>query len=134
MAKKKEKKYYFAVGRRKTATCQVKLFPKEKGVFINGKDLKDYFPGFVQQQTVLAPLKLTDFQDKVRVEVLVSGGGFSSQAEAIRLGIARALVLFKEDLKPLLKQAGFLKRDPRKKERKKPGLKKARRAPQWQKR
>lgn len=131
---KKEKKYFQGIGRRKNATAIVKLFPKERGIFINKRDLKDYFPEKEYQKIVLDPFSITGLSDKFRVEILVSGGGKTGQSEAIRLGISRALCLFKPNLKPTLKKSGFLKRDPRKKERKKPGLKKARRAPQWQKR
>ncbi len=134
MTKEKEE-YFQAVGRRKTASAQVKLFLNDGGqILINGRDLKEYFPTFYLQKIVLSPLELVKCGDKFRILVKVKGGGKNSQAEAIRHGIARALVLFNPDFRKKLKKAGFLKRDPRMKERKKPGLKRARRAPQWQKR
>lgn len=131
---KKEKKYYQGIGRRKEATAIVKLFPKEKGIFINKKPLKDYFKEDYYQNLILQPFSVTNIGDKFKAEVIVSGGGKTGQAEAIRLGIARALVAFKPKLKSILRENNLLTRDPREKERKKPGLKKARRAPQWQKR
>jgi small subunit ribosomal protein S9 len=131
----KEKKYFEAVGRRKTAVAIVRLFPeKSDEILINNKNFKEYFPTIYQQKMVLAPLELTQNLGNFKIIVLARGGGKNSQAEAVRLGISRALVLFDSNLRPILKSAGFLKRDPRKKERKKFGLKKARRAPQWQKR
>jgi len=130
-----EKKYFEAVGRRKTAVAIVKLFPeKSNEILINNKNFKEYFPTIYQQKMVLAPLELTQNLGNFKIVALARGGGKNSQAEAVRLGISRALVLFDSNLRPILKSAGFLKRDPRKKERKKFGLKKARRAPQWQKR
>ena len=130
-----EKKYFQGIGRRKRATAIVKLFPeKSDEILVNGKNFKDYFVTFFQQKMVLSPLELTQNLGNFKIEVLTRGGGKNSQAEAVRLGISRALVLFEPNLKPILKSAGFLKRDPREKERKKFGLKKARRAPQWQKR
>jgi len=131
----KEKKYYQAIGRRKTTTAIVKLFPEKSGeILVNKKNFKEYFPATYQQKIVLAPLELTQNLENFKIEVLTRGGGKNSQAEATRLGISRALVSFDSNLRPILKSAGFLKRDPRKKERKKFGLKKARKAPQWQKR
>lgn len=128
-------KYFEAVGRRKTASAQVKLFLSDnQEIIINGKQLKDYFPSFFLQHVVLAPFNLLSLNQKFRVEVKVKGGGKQSQAEAIRHGISRALIIYDPQLKQILKKAGFLKRDPRMKERKKYGLKRARRAPQWQKR
>jgi small subunit ribosomal protein S9 len=131
----KEKKYYQAIGRRKTTTAIVKLFPEKSGeILVNKKNFKEYFPATYQQKIVLAPLELTQNLENFKIEVLTRGGGKNSQAEATRLGISRALVSFDPNLRPILKSAGFLKRDPRKKERKKFGLKKARKTPQWQKR
>lgn len=134
ISKKKTEKYYYGLGRRKTAVARVRLY-KGKGEFlINDKEAKQYFPTLELQTIIEGPLKLTNLLGQFRVSVKVRGGGPKSQAEAVRLGIARALVVFDKDLKKELKTAGFLKRDPRMKERKKPGLKKARRAPQWRKR
>jgi small subunit ribosomal protein S9 len=131
----KEKQYWQGVGRRKTAVAVVKIF-KEKGdsFLINEKPLEKYFPLFELQKTAKAPLELLKLENKFKVLALVKGGGLVAQSEAIRLGLARALVAFKEEFRKKLKKAGFLRRDPRAKERKKPGLKRARRAPQWQKR
>ncbi len=135
MATKKEQKYIPATGRRKSATARVRLIPDKKMTYIiNGKSLEEYFPIEEFQKVVQAPFKVVDTKDDFTVSVIVKGGGVSAQADAIRHGISRALVLYKNDLRASLKQAGYLKRDPRKKERKKPGLKKARKSPQWSKR
>jgi small subunit ribosomal protein S9 len=132
---KKEKKFWQGVGRRKTAVAIVKIFKeKDDGFYVNKKPLENYFPLFELQKTAKAPLELLKLEDKFKILVKVSGGGLVAQSEAIRLGLARALVEYKEEFKKKLKKAGFLRRDPRIKERKKPGLKRARRAPQWQKR
>lgn len=129
--------YFYAVGRRKTAVARVKLFPSDKsdkGIVINEKRIDEYFPVPRLRETAKAPLLLAGQDMKFDVIVRAVGGGISAQAEAIRLGIARALVKFNEELKKSLKDKGFLTRDSRIVERKKPGLKKARRAPQWAKR
>lgn len=135
--KKTLEKYFYAVGRRKTSVAQVKIFPNGKGnegdILVNRIKAKEYFPGSSLQNTLLAPLKVAG-DANFKVIVAVKGGGFRGQAEAVRLGMARALVLFNKDLKKQLKDSGFLTRDSRKVERKKPGLKKARKAPQWAKR
>jgi small subunit ribosomal protein S9 len=131
----KEEKFWQGVGRRKTAVAVIKIFKEKEGSFlVNEKPLEKYFPLFELQKTAKAPLELLKLENKFRILALVNGGGLVAQAEAIRLGLARALVSFKEEFRKKLKKAGFLKRDPRVKERKKPGLKRARRAPQWQKR
>jgi small subunit ribosomal protein S9 len=128
-------KYFEAVGRRKTAVARVRLLTQgEKTFFVNKKPLEVYFPIFEQQWTVTTPLEKMKCLDKFKISTIVKGGGLSSQAEAIRHGIARALVLFNPDFRKRLKKAGYLTRDPRMRERKKFGLKRARRAPQWQKR
>ncbi|NCU32258.1 MAG: 30S ribosomal protein S9, partial [Candidatus Moranbacteria bacterium] len=106
----------------------------DKDLTVNTREMREYFPGVIMQSTFEAPLRETGLQEKFKVSVLVRGGGINSQVEAIRLGIARALIKFDETLRPTLKANGFLSRDSRKVERKKPGLKKARRAPQWAKR
>jgi small subunit ribosomal protein S9 len=130
-----EKKFWQGIGRRKTAVAVVKIFKEKEGLFlVNEKPIEKYFPLFELQKTAKAPLELLKLENKFKVLALVSGGGLVAQSEAIRLGLARALVSFKEEFRKKLKKAGFLKRDPRVKERKKPGLKRARRAPQWQKR
>lgn len=133
--KKKPIKFYQTVGRRKTAKARVRLFTRgEKEFLINDKPCNNYFPTLKLQQIVTASLKKMKALDKFRVLVKVKGGGLPSQAEAIRHGTARALVLFNPDFKKRLRKAGFLTRDPRMRERKKFGLKRARRAPQWRKR
>jgi len=133
--KKKIEKYFYAVGRRKTSVAQVRLFTDKGGKFlINEKPYREYFPTLDLQKNLMLPLKLTKTLNKFNIRVKVGGGGIRGQAEATRLGIARTLVLHDAKLKKTLRDAGLLTRDSRKKERKKPGLKKARRAPQWQKR
>ncbi len=128
-------KFYQGVGRRKTSTCVVRLYEKKGGGFtINEKPLADYFPTHDLQTKVLAPLVALDFVSKFSVSAKVSGGGRKSQADAVRHGVGRAIVVFDESLRKQVKAAGFLTRDPRMRERKKPGLKRARRAPQWRKR
>lgn len=131
-----EEVFFQAIGRRKTASATVKIFPKskEKVFLINKKPLENYFPLFEHQKIILSPFELLNLEEKFKVLVEVKGGGLNAQAEAIRHGISRALVLYNPDFRKKLKKAGFLKRDPRAKERKKFGLKRARRAPQWQKR
>ncbi|MDX9913772.1 MAG: 30S ribosomal protein S9 [Candidatus Moranbacteria bacterium] len=134
----KKGKYFYAVGRRKTSVAQVRIFPSDKvgeeDYIVNNRDMKEYFSGTIMQATFVSPFKETGLVDKFKVSVIVRGGGISSQVEAVRLGVARALIKFDETLRPVLKANGFLTRDSRKVERKKPGLKKARRAPQWAKR
>ena len=133
--KEKPKRYFEAVGRRKTAVARVRLFTQgEKVILINEKLYKDYFPISENQKVVIAPLEKMKVVDRFRVLVKVRGGGINAQAEAVRHGIARALLKFNPDFRKKLKRAGFLTRDPRKRERKKFGLKRARRAPQWRKR
>ena len=131
----KQVKYLEGVGRRKTAVAQVRLIPQgEKTFLVNGKPIDTYFPAIELQQTAKAALERMSCLDKFGISIKVRGGGFSAQAEAIRHGIARALVLFNPDFRKRLNKAGFLTRDPRMRERKKFGLKRARRAPQWSKR
>jgi small subunit ribosomal protein S9 len=128
-------KYYEAVGRRKTSVARIRIWSKGEGEFlINQKPLKDYFQTPTLQKVALDSLEQMKSAEKFKVSVVVKGGGISSQAEAVRHGTARALVLFNPDFRKKLKKAGYLMRDPRMKERKKFGLKGARRAPQWQKR
>ena len=123
-----------ATGRRKEAIARVRLVPGTGKWTINGRTLEDYFPNKVHQQVVNEPLKTLDVADHYDVLVRVQGGGVSGQAGAVRLGIARALTETDADARPPLKKAGFLTRDARAKERKKYGLKKARKAPQYSKR
>jgi len=128
-------KYIEAVGRRKTSTARVRITPASKQtVTVNTKSVDEYFPTTVMRGKVTAPLNVEGLEQKFSVSVQVKGGGISSQSEAVRHGISRALTKFEESLRPPLKSAGYLTRDPRMKERRKFGLKKARRAPQWSKR
>lgn len=127
--------YVFAVGRRKTAVARIKLFPEGKGeITVNQKQMDQYFPTLALQIVITSPLAVAGLEKKVNVTALASGGGKAAQADAMRLAISRALVKENADRKGVLKKHGLLTRDARKKERKKPGLKRARRAPQWQKR
>lgn len=128
-------RYWEAVGRRKTAIARVRLFTRgEKGIWANDKSHSAYFQNPGLSTIVEDPLKKMKSVERFRVTAKISGGGLHAQAEAMRHGISRALVIFNPDFRKRLKRAGFLKRDPRMKERKKFGLKGARRAPQWQKR
>lgn len=131
-----EQKYTEGIGRRKTATARVRLAPaKETSFTINGKSLADYFQNEAFEQTVMSVLNVDEAGvEHYDVSVHVQGSGLSAQADAVRLGIARALVKEKADRRSVLKPLGFLKRDPRSVERKKFGLRKARRRPQWSKR
>jgi len=130
-----KEKYYEAVGRRKTATARVRLFTKGERVFlVNEKPVDEYFSTLEMRHITKASLKKMKSLDRFGVSALVKGGGLHAQAEAIRHGTARALVKFNPDYRKRLKRVGFLTRDPRMRERKKFGLKRARRAPQWQKR
>lgn len=137
---KREKKdvYFYAVGRRKTSVARVRLFSqkslKENEVVINGKTVQEYVTVPEFRQILFAPFELTGQNKGFRATVVVRGGGVRGQVEAIRLGVARALAVFDANFRPVLKTAGLLTRDARKVERKKAGLKKARRAPQWAKR
>ena len=131
----KSGRYIEAVGRRKTAVARVRLFENKKEVFtINERDYTEFFPIKTLQKVVREALEDIDIDKTFLVSVHVRGGGIASQAEAIRLGISRALVKLDLAHRAKLKKAGFLKRDPRMKERKKFGLKKARKAAQWSKR
>lgn len=133
--KKESAKYFEAVGRRKTSVARARLFKGgEATISVNGKKLNDYFVTKEMQNIVHDPLKIMKLDKDFKVTAKVSGGGIHSQAEALRHAISRALVEFDIDLRKKLKKAEFLKRDPRMKERRKFGLKKARKAPQWSKR
>ncbi|OGF18347.1 30S ribosomal protein S9 [Candidatus Falkowbacteria bacterium RIFCSPLOWO2_12_FULL_45_10] len=128
-------RYIFAAGRRKRAVAQVRMYKNGKGAMtINDKKITEYFPIAEYAQLVLTPLKLVGLEDKVDCSIIVRGGGKRGQAEAVRHGLARALIIIDKELKSALKAEKLLTRDPRRKERKKPGLKKARRAEQWSKR
>jgi small subunit ribosomal protein S9 len=127
--------YMYGTGRRKSSVARVHLFPAGTGkITINGRDIDDYFGLETLKMVVRQPLNTTNTLGKVDIEATVEGGGVSGQAGALRHGISRALLLVNPEFRPLLKKAGFLTRDPRMKERKKYGLKAARRAPQFSKR
>ncbi|HEU0051214.1 MAG TPA: 30S ribosomal protein S9 [Patescibacteria group bacterium] len=124
-----------ALGRRKSAIARVRVIKNGKGLFtVNGKQMETYFPTFELRNMVSGPLKVSGQETAVDVSSEVEGGGLRGQAEAVRLGISRALIVLNPTFRKTLKKLGYLTRDPRSKERKKPGLKRARRAPQWSKR
>ena len=130
-----KKPYMYGTGRRKSSVARVHLIPNGTGaITINGRDIDDYFGLDTLKLIVRQPLVTVGLTDKVDIECTVAGGGVSGQAGAIRHGISRALVTLNPELRPALKAAGFMTRDPRMKERKKYGLKAARRAPQFSKR
>lgn len=130
-----KKPYHYGTGRRKSSVSRVHLFPGGTGkITINGRDIDDYFGLETLKLIVRQPLNTTELIGKVDIVATVTGGGVTGQAGAIRHGISRALLLMDENYRPALKAAGFLTRDPRMKERKKYGLKAARRAPQFSKR
>ncbi len=134
MAKDKKSKYYEGKGGRKSSNARVRLYPNEKGEYIiNGKDVGDYFQTVNQSQKAKKPLEVVGLEG-TRVSVLVKGGGMNSQSEAVRHGLSRALEDHNEEHRKKLKSLGYLTRDARKKERKKPGKRGARRSPQWRKR
>ena len=127
--------YIHAVGRRKSAIARLRLLPKGRGAFvINDKPYDEYFRYQLWRDTILNPLTHVGKDGVYDISVKISGGGLSSQSEAIRLALCRALLRINDELRPTLRKMGWLTRDAREKERKKPGLKRARRAPQWQKR
>ena len=125
---------YYGTGRRKSSVARVRLVPGNGNVIINGKDMAEYFGKKTLEMIVMQPLELTETAGRFDVKVNATGGGTSGQAGAIRHGIARALLQADPEYRPALKRAGVLTRDPRMKERKKYGLKAARRAPQFSKR
>lgn len=127
--------YYEGIGRRKAATARVRIFPGGTGnLIINDKDGREYLPRSGDVEILLEPLSKIGQESNYDISVHVMGGGISGQRDAIRLGIARALLKVDPDLRPSLKESRFLTRDPRVKERKKPGLKRARKAPTYTKR
>ena len=128
------KPYFYGTGRRKKSVARVRLYPGTGNVTINGRDIDNYFGLETLKLIVNQPFGVTETVGKFDIVANVNGGGFSGQAGAIRHGVARALLTVKDEYKPLLKKAGLLTRDPRMKERKKYGLKGARRAPQFSKR
>jgi len=127
-------KYYYGTGRRKSATARVRVIKGTGRMILNGEEIEKYFDSKFALEFIKNPLKLVGLDKKLDVSILVKGGGKEAQKEAIRLGLSRALVEYDPDLRVTLRKSGFLTQDAREKERKKPGLKRARRAPQWQKR
>jgi small subunit ribosomal protein S9 len=131
----KKRQYFGGVGKRKTAIAHVRLFEGGAGeVTVNSQKIREYFDTHVQVENALSPLVLANLKGRMDIDAVARGGGKSAQSDAVRHGISRALLLFNPELRGDLKRAGYLRRDARIKERKKPGLKRARRAPQWQKR
>ena len=131
----KSDRYYEAIGRRKTAVARIRLYTKgDKEFLVNDGDFTKYFQLKADQETAVSSMKKMKCLDKFRVTVIVKGGGHTAQAEAIRHGTARVLVDFNNNFRKRLRKAGFLTRDPRMRERKKFGLKRARKSPQWAKR
>ncbi len=126
--------YFYGTGRRKTAVAQVRLFPGNGAIIINGMPYEELYPRLEHRQAIIRPLLVTDSAGKYNAVVKVAGGGVSGQSGAISHGVARALVRADESLKLILRQNGLLTRDSRAKERKKAGLKRARKAPQYTKR
>lgn len=127
--------YYEAVGRRKRATARVRMFPGGDGsIVINEKPLEEYFARESDVLTLTEPLRVTATENHFNISVRVKGGGMTGQSDAVRMGVARALLKADPELRPILRKGGFLTRDARAKERKKPGLKRARKAPQYTKR
>ncbi|MBR6735397.1 MAG: 30S ribosomal protein S9 [Oscillospiraceae bacterium] len=128
------KAYYYGTGRRKHSVARVRVYPGTGAITINGRDIDDYFGLETLKLIVRQPMTLTDTLGKFDIVCTVAGGGVSGQAGAIRHGLSRALLQHSDEMRPILKKAGLLTRDPRMKERKKYGLKGARRAPQFSKR
>jgi small subunit ribosomal protein S9 len=126
--------YYEGIGRRKASTARVRIQSGSGEFVINGKTLEEYFPRLGDSDLILSPVKDANALESVDVSVLVKGGGVTGQAGAVRMGLARALVKMKPDVEKAIRQGGHLTRDPRVKERKKPGLKRARKAPTYTKR
>jgi small subunit ribosomal protein S9 len=127
--------YYEGIGRRKASTARVRIMSGSGNFVINGKTLEDYFPRIGDKENILSPLDtIGESKGQLDVTVLVNGGGVTGQSDAIKLGLSRALIKMVPDYQPPLRKAGMLTRDPREKERKKPGLKRARKAPTYTKR
>jgi small subunit ribosomal protein S9 len=132
-----KRQYYEGIGRRKRASARVRIYPggESDGTFtVNGKDVKEYFPRYGDYRILMGPLSDSELSAKMDVSVLIEGGGVTGQTGAVRLGLARALVKYDENLRSTLRAHGHLTRDSRVKERKKPGLKRARKAPTYTKR
>jgi small subunit ribosomal protein S9 len=128
--------YYEGIGRRKAATARVRLYTEENQgqMVVNGRPAEEYFTRLGDMQTIMDPLEAVGLEGKFFVSVLVTGGGVTGQTDAVRHGLARALLKSDPELRSTLRRGGYLTRDPRVKERKKPGLKRARKAPQYTKR
>lgn len=130
-----ERYYYEGIGRRKTATARVRIYGEGSGeMLVNDKPIAEYFPRMGDVDNILLSFKAVEMEDSFDMTVLVKGGGITGQSDAVKLGVARALIKYDEELRPPLRKAGLLTRDPREKERKKPGLKRARKAPTYTKR
>ena len=129
-----KQQYFYGTGRRKSSVARVRVYPGSGKITINGRDIDDYFGLETLKLIVRQPLALTETAEQFDIVCTVAGGGVTGQAGAISHGLSRALLVFNPELRPVLKKAGFLTRDPRMKERKKYGLKAARRAPQFSKR
>ena len=126
--------YHEGIGRRKTSTARVRIIPGSGKFVVNGKMLEEYFTRFGDAEQIMAPLHAANLEKGLDVSVLVRGGGVTGQTGAVRHGLARALLKLDPELRPTMRRAGFLTRDSRMKERKKPGLKRARKAPTYTKR
>jgi len=134
-SEQKKRQYFNGIGKRKTAIARVKLYEGGSGeATVNGLKIKEYFHTVFLVENALSPITLSNLKGRMDVEAFAHGGGKAAQSDAVRHGISRALLLLNPELRSDLKHAGYLRRDARIKERKKPGLKRARRAPQWQKR
>jgi small subunit ribosomal protein S9 len=130
-----DNRYFYAVGRRKSASAQVRLYPEGTGrIIVNGRAVDEYFTRPQDLVTLANPLRAAGHEGTFDITVLVNGGGVTGQSDAVAHGIARALVAYDEELRPTMRRGGYLTRDARVKERKKPGLKRARKAPQYTKR
>lgn len=132
-----DRKYYEGIGRRKRASARIRIYMDEQSsgeFFVNGKTVTEYFPRTGDIEVLMGPLSDTELAESVDVTVLVQGGGITGQTDAVRLGLARALLKYDEELRNVLRVGGHMTRDPRVKERKKPGLKRARKAPTYTKR
>jgi small subunit ribosomal protein S9 len=132
--KEKKEKYFEGIGRRKSSVARARIFIGGKGMEINGKKPEDYFSLPALAKKAISPIEKSEVSGEIGISVKVYGGGISGQADAVRLGITRALVESDEELRKKMRRIGYLTRDSRRVERKKFGLKKARRAPQWRKR
>ena len=127
-------KYYEGIGRRKTSSARVRITPGSGNIVVNGKPGDEYFTRMGDMDIIIDPMKAVEMESKLDVSVHVKGGGVTGQTGAVMHGVARALIKMEPELRPIMRSGGFLTRDPRMKERKKPGLKRARKAPTYTKR